>query len=257
MSHLLETQHLHIRIADQVVCNDLNLQMQSGEIWGVLGPNGSGKTTLLHTFARLRKAAHGEILLQGKKLADLSTKAVAQNIGVLFQNTENGFDQTVFEFCLAGRHPHLSRFAFEGADDRERVMRALIATDLDKKSAQKVSTLSGGEKRRLSLATLLTQAPRVYILDEPTNHLDIQHQIQIMQHLQQLAAQHHTGIIMSLHDLNMAEHYCQRILLLFGDGETIQGTPREILTPNHLTRLFRYPIEQIDINQQRRWLPHL
>jgi iron complex transport system ATP-binding protein len=253
VSALLETRELCVQIADQPVCDNLHLRILPGEIWGVLGPNGSGKTTLLHTLAGLRKAVSGEILLREKAIKDFGAKEIAQQMGILFQQTPDSFAQSVFEFCLAGRHPHLSRFAFEGAPDKECVKAALTVMDLDKKAAQNVSSLSGGEKRRLSVATLLTQAPAVYLLDEPTNHLDIHHQIKVMDHFRQLATQQNIGMMMSLHDLNLAEQYCHRVLLLFANGETIQGTPSDILTTHNLTRLFHHPIQYTTIDQQRLW----
>ncbi len=252
---LLSTHHLQVSIANQIVCRDLNLTLQSGEIYGILGPNGSGKTTLLHTLANLHPADAGDIFLGGKCLSTLTPKHIAQQLGILFQDTTAVFAQTVFEFCLNGRHPHLARFAFESEADKNIAAAALHAMQLIKKSAQYVATLSGGERRRLAIATLLTQTPRVYLLDEPMNHLDIHHQLQVLQHFKQLTETARATVVMSLHDINIAQHFCHSIILLFGDGTYLQGPPSLVLTEENLSRLYQCRLTQKFAGAQSVWLP--
>ncbi len=116
-------------------------------------------------------------------------------------------------------------------------------------------TLSGGEQRRLDLATLLTQNPQIYLLDEPTNHLDLHYQVRILNLLRELAGEYDRGICMTLHDINMAVRYCNRFLLLFGDGETDLGTSENVLTPTNLERLYGHKLRFIDTPEGPVWLP--
>jgi iron complex transport system ATP-binding protein len=134
---------------------------------------------------------------------------------------------------------------------------ALTLLQLDKKLSQKVHTLSGGERRRLAIATLLTQAPQIYLLDEPMNHLDIRHQMLILQHFKHLAAIKSATVLMSLHDINIAQQFCSQILLLFGDGTSLHGTPKDVLTEENLTRLYQHPLKSHVLGAQQFWLPEL
>lgn len=236
MNKLLHTTDLSIRAANKVICKHLNFSLHAGEVWGVLGQNGAGKTTLLHAFAGLN-AAQGDIFLQGKNLLHLSKKNIAQQLGILLQDTMTFFPQTVFEFCLSGRFPHLNFFAWENAQDKEIVLRALTEMELDNKLTQKVHTLSGGERRRLAIATLLTQAPQVYLLDEPTNHLDLRQQLKVLQHLQKLTFDN-AAVMMSLHEPQIAARFCSHVLLLFEQTEVLFGPTHHILTRENLARLY-------------------
>jgi iron complex transport system ATP-binding protein len=251
----LRTHNINVTIANQTICRDLNLTINPGMIYGILGPNGSGKTTLLQTLAKLHPVQAGDIFLFEKNLTTLSAKQIAQQLGILFQDTTAIFSQTVFEFCLNGRHPHLARLAWENISDHEMAIAALTTVELDKKLLQKVHTLSGGERRRLAIAALLTQAPHIYLLDEPMNHLDIYHQMLVLSHFKHLAHTQSTAIIMSLHDVNIAQHFCQQIILLLGNGATIQGTPDEMLTEKNLSQLYHYPLKKRFLDSHSFWLP--
>ncbi|MHB1946521.1 MAG: ABC transporter ATP-binding protein [Gammaproteobacteria bacterium] len=248
MTVFLETLHMSIQLADKIICRDLNLQIRPGDVWGILGANGSGKTTLLHTLANLRSPVSGEILLLQKNVNSLNAKKMARELGILLQDTQLVFPQTVFEYCLAGRYPHLSMFAWENAADRELAMDALRMMEMENLVQQNVFTLSGGERRRLAIATLLTQGPKVYLLDEPTNHLDLRHQVNMMRHFQRLAGEGSVGIVMSLHDVNLAQQYCNKILMLGGDGCVLMGPVEEMLNVENLSwvygHLFRRVVDE-------------
>ncbi len=255
MSLQLATKNLTVSIANKTICCDLNLQINPGETWGVLGQNGSGKTTLLYTLIGLHPHSQGEIWLQDKKLLSLSVKQRARQIGILFQDSQDTFSPSVLEYCLAGRYPHLTNFSRENSEDLTIAKQALADMQLENKLTQQIHTLSGGERRRLAIATLLTQAPQIYLLDEPTNHLDIHQQIHVMNHFKKLAVQNSIGIILSLHDINMAQYYCDKILLLFGNGEFLQGTPTEMLTEKNLSHVYQHPLQAISTNKKYVWIP--
>lgn len=235
---MLSTENLTIKHG---LCRHLNWKINPGDIWGILGPNGSGKTTLLHSLAGLIPSEAGDIILGNKPLSTQSPKSIAKQLGLLLQDTTIYFPQSVFEFCLSGRYPHQNRLGGDSREDKAITLNALTTMELDKKSAQNSMTLSGGEKRRLGIATLLSQAPDVYLLDEPTNHLDLRHQMRVLNHFQTLANQHGASVIMSLHDVNLAAHYCNKIILLWGDGNYLLGDVTDMITQENITRLYQIP----------------
>lgn len=243
---LLETQNLTVFINDKNVCENLNLVIKPGEIYAIIGINGIGKTTLLHTLAGLREPKHGKIFFQNNDIATLPRRTVAQNIGVLLQHDRQSFPSTVLETALIGRHPFLRSWQWETQKDISLAHQALTQVDLCDMQTRMTNTLSGGENRRLNLATLLTQNPRLYLLDEPTNHLDLQHQISILNMLSQKIKTNKQSAIFILHDLNLVQRYCDNVLLLFGAGETLFGPTQTVLNTESLTRLFSHPTIKID-----------
>jgi iron complex transport system ATP-binding protein len=252
---LLATQALHITIGTTTVCSDLEITINSGERWCVLGRNGTGKTTLLHTLAGLRPPDAGDITLNDQPLSHLSRKSVAQHLGLLFQDHTDAFPASVLETVLTGRHPWLGPLQWESNQDLVIAKNALHAVDLCNMEERMVNTLSGGERRRAGIACLLTQEPQLLLLDEPTNHLDIHHQISMLNLLQEHITQNGKALLLVMHDLNLAVRYCNRFLLLFGDGETVQGTAETVLTQTNLERLYQHPLLAVSYPQGTVWLP--
>ncbi len=255
MNPLLQTQQLQVTIAGKTICQALDLNIERGQCWGILGSNGAGKTTLLHTLAGLRPAASGTVLLDGKSLDTLARRAVAQRIGVLFQDAHDAFPDTVLNTVLIGRHPHLKAWGFESAEDIALAQNALAATGLQGMALRLISTLSGGERRRVALATVLVQDPALYLLDEPVNHLDLHQQIAALELLKLRVRAEGKAVMMSVHDVNLAARYCDHVLLLFGDGTLTQGLTSEVLNQAGLGRLYRHPIVSIAGPQGPAFLP--
>ena len=156
------------------------MQFAPGELVAILGRNGSGKTLTLHTLAGLKPAARGTVRLDGQSLDRLTRRAIARRMGLLMQDLEDAFTMTVLESVLIGRHPHLALWQWESAADEQLARSALARVGLENFPARSVDTLSGGEQRRVAVATLLAQEPAVFLLDEPTNHLDPQHQLHVL-----------------------------------------------------------------------------
>jgi iron complex transport system ATP-binding protein len=252
---LLETRSLQVTIGDTAVCRDLYLTINAGERWCILGCNGAGKTTLLLTLAGLRPPQAGHIALQQQALSALPRRQVARQIGILFQDQTDAFPASVLDTVLTGRHPWLGPLQWEGTADLEKARTALQAVGLAGIEQRSVTTLSGGERRRLGIATLLTQDPQLLLLDEPTNHLDIHHQIRTLQLVSELAANGDRALLLVMHDLNLAARYCNRFLLLFGDGETAQGNAAEVLTRPNLERLYQHPLLPLQGPQGQVWVP--
>lgn len=255
MTELLSTKQLSVAIAGKWICRDLDLRIGAGQRWAVLGPNGSGKTTLLHTLAGLRPMQGGEIMLEGRSLSAWRPRERARLLGTLLQHYDDPFPSTVLETALIGRHPHLDRWRWESNDDQERARKALQMMDLTGFESRAVASLSGGERRRLSIATLLTQDPKLLLLDEPANHLDLYHQVHALQLLARLATQQERALVMVLHDVTSAVRYCDHALLLFGEGETLGGVTAEIVTEENLERLYGHPIRRLTGPDGEVWTP--
>jgi len=252
---LLATEALRVEIGGKRIGGGLDLAVAAGETWAVLGANGAGKTTLLHTLAGLRPPAAGRVQLDGRPLAAQRPRDVARRLGILLQDSADPFPTTVLETALIGRHPHLGPWEWEGADDRALARAALAEVDLAGLESRPVDSLSGGERRRLALATLLVQDPALYLLDEPTNHLDLHHQVHLLGHLRARARERGGALVMALHDVNLAARFCDHALLVFADGEVLHGRTDELLRPGHLSCLYDHPIEAVEHNGRTAFLP--
>jgi iron complex transport system ATP-binding protein len=247
---LLSCAGLCVDVAGRRLVRELTLHVAAGEFVAVLGENGVGKTLTLHTLAGLRAPAAGAVQVLGQAIEEWPRRALAQRLALLAQAGEDPFPCTVLEAAAIGRHPHIDFWRWESEQDLELTRAALTAVDLAGQESRDVQTLSGGERRRVAVAAALAQDPRVYLLDEPTNHLDPHHQLQVLR-LFRARADAGCAIITSLHDATVAAQYADRALLLFGEGCWMYGDSAQVLTAEHLSRLYRTPIEQIEHRGRR------
>jgi iron complex transport system ATP-binding protein len=244
MSPCLQARGLDVTVAGRRLVNGLELDLAPGQCWALLGQNGTGKTTLLHTLAGLRAAASGHVQYAGRPLGAWRRRLLARHVGLLPQDAADPFPATVLETALLGRHPHRSAWSPDSAADLALARAALATADLAGLESRGVARLSGGERRRLAIATLLTQDPALLLLDEPFNHLDLRHAVGLLNHLRALTAQGRC-VLMSLHDPNLAVRGCDHALLLYGDGRWAAGSATEMLTEENLSRLYGYPVKAV------------
>jgi len=251
----LAARQLSVSIGTVTVCRDLDLAIEAGSRWAILGVNGVGKSTLLATLAGLRPPDSGEIRIDGDRLDTLSPRARARRLGLMTQ--EDSFhisdpETTALDVALLGRLPHLEWWRGETDHDLQLAHTALEAVGLRNIAARRTTMLSGGERRRLALAALLAQEVPLCLLDEPTSHLDLHQQIAFMDLLIGWSGR---TLVMTLHDVNIAVRYCTHALLLFGDGKWCAGPIFEMLSAEVLTRLYRHPVVAVDTGEGIAYLP--
>jgi len=251
----LACQSLDVSIAGKNICSGLNLTLEPGQLWGLLGPNGIGKTTLLKCMAGLSLPDKGSVMLEHQSIDKLPRRLVARLLGMLQQHTVYIFDATVLETAMTGRHPHLAYWEREGSKDRQKTLDAIQAVDLAGFENRSVTGLSGGEARRLAFASLMVQEPDILLLDEPTNHLDLKHQVHVMNLVESLVGEQRRSAMVAMHDVNLAARYCGHILMLFGDGDWLAGPANELLNRENLERLYQCPVETVQSPAGPRFLP--
>lgn len=246
MADLLRCTNLTIEVAGRRLVKALDFAAPAGSITCLLGKNGVGKSLTLHTLAGLRPP-QGSLQLNGRELAEWPRKDIARMLGFVAQDVHEIFPCSVMETVIVGRHPHIGFWNWESERDHELARSALATVDLQGFEQRQVDTLSGGERRRLAIATALTQAPQVFILDEPTNHLDPQHQLDILQLLRAKAEQG-CAVVMSLHDVGLAARFADYSLLLYGDaagGKWQHGASDAVLNTEALTQLYGTSMREI------------
>lgn len=252
---LLEARGLRVDVGGRTVIDALDLALHPGESLAILGRNGAGKSTLLATLAGLRPPAAGEVSLAGDPYAALPPREAARRRAWLGQVQADPFAASVLETVLAGRHPYLGRWQWEGGEDAHIARDALAAVGLAGLEKREVQTLSGGERQRLAIATLLAQAARLYLLDEPLAHLDLNHQMAVLELFAGAARNCGAGVVMVLHDPGLAHRYCDQVLLVAGDGTTELGRADDMLTADRLSALYGYRLRLLEADGRRCFIP--
>ena len=245
---LLEAEGLALQVGERWLCCEFSLRLVAGECLALLGPNGAGKTTLLHTLAGLRAPSVGQVRLAGKPYAAWPALEAARCRGLLVQQQPDQFGASVLETVLIGRHPHLGRWGWESAADEALARQALAEVGLQGFEAREVLTLSGGERQRVAIATLLAQAPQLFLLDEPLNHLDLHYQITTLELFRALirAQGVQRAVVMVLHDINLAARYADHVILLDGRGGVIAGDREAVLRADLLSQAFGHPLRRVE-----------
>jgi iron complex transport system ATP-binding protein len=252
---LLAIDALNVGVAGRTLVRDLSMKVRAGEFWAILGSNGAGKTTLIHALAGLHRSAPGAIALAGRPLPDWPVADAARIRGLLPQFIHDSFAAPVLDIVLMGRHPHLSRWRWEGDDDRAIAIAALDAMDLAAFAARDVTSRSRGERQRTAIAALLAQDPQLLLLDEPIAHLDLHHQISVLAHLARLARESGKAVVASLHDPNLARRFATHALILFGDGPVRAGAASDVIDARSLSVAYGHPIVEIGEREHRVFVP--
>jgi iron complex transport system ATP-binding protein len=233
---------------DPWVLTDLNFEVPSAEILGIIGPNGSGKTSLLKLLAKLLVPHTGRISLFGSDLRSLSQEAVARSVALVPQESPPVFPFTIAQVVLMGRFPHRRRgwnfgsFGWEGPDDLKVAHEAMNELDVGHLETRSIYEVSGGERQRAIIARALAQEPRVLLLDEPTAFLDLNHQLDICRILRRLNWERGLTVVLVSHDLNLASQYCDRLLMLSEGRIARMGTPDEVIRPELLEAVYQCEI---------------
>ena len=222
--------------------SDVSFAIESGEIFGVIGPNSAGKTTLLRLLTRVVGADRGEIRLAGRPIAPMAHAELARQVAVVPQDSPRPFPFTVEQLVLMGRYPHGPGRFFENDEDRALARAAMAATSVLDLAGLPLEQLSGGERQRAMLARALAQQPRLLVLDEPTSHLDLRYQLQTAELLRRVNAEQGTTVLLVSHDLDLAAEVCDRLLLLDGGRVACVGTPATVLERNVLETVFGCPV---------------
>lgn len=213
------------------------LCVQPGELVLLAGRNGAGKSTLLRCMLGALRPQQGSVTLDGKGLRSMPDHERAQRIAYVSQENDHPFEFTGREFVSLGRYPHLPRHRELGPVDRAAVESALAFVGATAFADRSLSTLSGGEQRRIAVArALATQAP-LLLLDEPTTNLDLEHALALLEQLKALRDRGH-GILLTSHDLNLVAPHCNRVALLHHGRIVADDTPERALAAANLREVF-------------------
>lgn len=228
------------------ILNQVSIQVRQGEIVALIGPNGSGKSTLLKCTNRLLKVKDGDVSIKGIPLKKMKQSEIAHYISYVPQNTNIVYPMTVFESILVGlRQSSHWRYRKEDMEQVERLLAKLKLTELAHKS---LNELSGGQKQKVAIARALIRETPFLLLDEPTNHLDMSHQRDMVNILIESSRTQRQGILIVLHDINIAVQLADRIVLLDKGMIVAEGTPAEVINHENILTAYDVDVEMVHHN---------
>ncbi|MFC2014528.1 ABC transporter ATP-binding protein [Chloroflexota bacterium] len=234
----IEVENLKLGYGHTEVVKDLSFQVNPGEMVGLIGPNGSGKSTIIKAMSNVLRPFSGRVLLDDRNIVKIPRVEVARLIGVVPQIPLLPSTFTAFEIVLMGRNPHLRMFQYEGAGDMAITWQAMGKTATQSLAERMVGELSGGEIQRLVVARVLAQQPKSILLDEPTANLDINHQVEILDLIKGLCREENLTVVITLHDLNLASQYCDRLVLINEGLVHAQGTPTDVINEDNMSAVY-------------------
>ncbi len=233
----LATERLDLGYERTRVVHALDLRLPTGQVTAIVGPNGCGKSTLLGALARVHGPQGGAVLLDGRDLATLRPRDAARRIGLLPQQAAAPDGLTVRDLVRYGRHPHQGLLRQWSPEDAAAVHRALAAADLLDLAERPLDTLSGGQRQRAWIAMVVAQETAVVLLDEPTSALDLGHQLEVLDLVQDLAAQGRT-VVLVLHDLSTACRHAGHLVAMREGRVVAEGPPADVVTPDLVRELY-------------------
>ena len=248
-THTLLTKGLKIGYATKSknlpIVSDINMQLQQGELIGLIGINGSGKSTLLRTLAGLQTPLAGKVELMGQTMSRIPASELAQQMSVVLTNQSLSKNLTVLELVSLGRQPYANWIGTLTASDATHIENALIATDCLSFKNKKCYELSDGQLQRVLVARALAQDPVIMLLDEPLSHLDLHHKAALLKLLKSIAQEQGKTVLFSTHDIEHSLSLCDRMVVL-QNGNARIGTPQTLIQEGIFNTLF--PSEHITFN---------
>lgn len=235
---MLTTQHLAIHAFDKVLLDDITISIEPTKLYGLIGHNGSGKSTLIKALSGETRPSKGTIYIDGDDLTKLSPKLLAKKLAYLPQKLPDQSGFSVEELVMLGRYPHQRFLAKPSDTDRQIVAESMAETGVSQFAKGSLATLSGGEKARAWLSMCLAQKTPYLLLDEPLAPLDIVYQVQILKLIQDLAHNKGLGVVIIIHDINLASQFCDEIIALKGGKLCYLGDSNGLMKQETLHEIF-------------------
>ena len=242
---MLRVENLSVAYAERQVLKDVSLDVQNGEVLALIGPNGAGKSTLMRAVSGVIPLQGGRLRTDGLDLAALPPLQRARHLAVVPQAAALPPAFTVWETVLMGRTPYLNFLGQVSRQDEEISRNALARVDALGLAERRIGELSGGEQQRVLLARALAQSTPILLLDEPTAHLDLQYQVSLLELVRGLAQRDDTAVLIAMHDLNLAARYADRLALLSEGSIKAMGTPRQVLRPDLISKVYHLPVQVV------------
>ncbi|MGN0667457.1 MAG: ABC transporter ATP-binding protein [Huintestinicola sp.] len=234
----LRTDGLSVGYSGKAIIHDIAVSVKRGEILTLIGPNGAGKSTILKSIAGQLEIVRGTVFIENTSLKKMTGKELSQKLSILLTGRMETELMTCEDVAASGRYPYTGMLGKLSQRDREIVREAMRTVHADDLADCDFSRISDGQRQRVMLAKAICQEPEILILDEPTSFLDIRHKLEVLSVLKELVKKKNIAVIMSLHELELAQKISDRIICLRGDKIDRIGTPEEIFSADYIEELY-------------------
>lgn len=230
--YFVHSEQMTVGYDGKPLIRDIEIRLNRGEILTLIGPNGAGKSTILKSLTRQLKLVGGTVYLDQKLMSQMSGKEVAQKLAVVTTERIRPELMTCEDIVATGRYPYTGTLGILSEGDWEKVHKAMeMVHALDFKDRD-FTEISDGQRQRILLARAICQEPEVIVLDEPTSFLDIRHKLELLSILKKMVLEHHTAVLMSLHELDLAQKISDYVICVHGDRIENTVHRRRFLHPN-------------------------
>lgn len=234
----LYTEQMAVGYGKTVLIDDVSIRVARGEIVTLIGKNGAGKSTILKSMIRQLALMGGRIVLDGSDMAALDGQQTAKKMSVLMTERIHPELMSCFDVAAMGRYPYTGRFGILNAEDKKKVREALSLVHASELAKTDFSRVSDGQRQRVLLARAICQEPEVLVLDEPTSFLDIRHKLELLAILKEMAKKRRVAVVMSLHELDLAQKVSDTVVCVCEDHIDRVGEPEEIFTDSYIKELY-------------------
>lgn len=234
----IHTENLTVGYDKKPLIHNIDLSVKAGEIVTLIGPNGSGKSTILKTLIKQLKKIDGTVYLGNVSMETMKDSEISRNLSMVMTERLRTELMSGREVVASGRYPYTGKFGILSQEDWEKVDEAIALVHADEVQNQDFMKISDGQRQRLMLARAICQDTKILILDEPTSYLDMGFKLDILSNIRMLAREKKMAIIMSLHELDLAQKISDRIVCVKGDRIDKVGTPDEIFCGNYVQELY-------------------
>lgn len=235
---LLVSDGISVGYGKKIIVGDVSFTVEPGQIVTLIGPNGSGKSTILKSIAAQLSLVKGTVTLGGKSIAVMNEREIAKQLSVLFTDRISPELMTCREVAESGRYPYTGMLGILSPDDRKTVSEAMELTGTAELSDISFSSISDGQRQRVMLARCVCQEPDILVLDEPTSFLDIKHKLELLTVLKRLVIEKNIGVLMSLHELDLAMRISDRIICIKNNRIDKTGDVSSVFTSGYIEELF-------------------
>lgn len=236
--YLLHTHDLTVGYGKTPVLKDITFSLRPGQILTLIGPNGAGKSTILKSITRQLKTLSGTVYLDGAPMDTLTEPVLARTMSILMTDRVEPELMTCGEVVSAGRYPYTGRLGILSPEDRRQVWEAMELVHVSALYDRDFNRISDGQRQRVMLARAICQEPQVLVMDEPTSFLDIHHKLELLSILKDLVRQKHLAVVLSLHELDLAQKVSDLILCVREGAVDRLGTPEEIFSGDYIQSLY-------------------
>ena len=238
-SSVIKTKQLDSGYGHKLIVGGADIVVHPGEIVTLIGPNGAGKSTVLKTIAGQLEPVAGTIYIGEKERSSYALTDIAKKQAVMLTERKPAEKMTCEEVVSLGRYPYTGRFGILSETDKKIVRDTMELVHVTELADRSYDQISDGQRQRVLLARAICQEPEIMILDEPTSYLDIRHKLEFLDLLRSLTADKRIGVIMSMHELELAHLISDRVICISSEGkvETV-GTPEEVFTDELISRLY-------------------